>query len=73
VAQDRLRISVEDTGVGLQAGWSEAGARGIGVAAMRARLRLMYGDRHSLEIGPGADRGTRAVLAIPVAGEMDKG
>jgi sensor histidine kinase YesM len=61
---DRLRAQVLDTGVGLRAGF-EAGA-GTGLANLRERLRLQYGERASLLLGTVSPRGTVAEILAPL-------
>lgn len=61
--QDKLcRITVEDDGVGLRAGGS---GLGTGLAALRERLRLAFGDAASLELFEVQPHGVRAELVIP--------
>ena len=60
----RLAITVADTGAGLG---SAAPGQGIGLANIRERLALLYGDRASLELEENAPRGFRARLTLPAA------
>ncbi|MGI9592312.1 MAG: sensor histidine kinase, partial [Myxococcota bacterium] len=52
-----LRLRVEDDGPGLEA--SGHAGTGTALADLRDRLELLYGDRASLSVGPGAERGCR--------------
>lgn len=65
-----LTIDVENTGAPLPPREAPApGTAGTGLANTRARLRLTYGERASLEIGPhGA--ATRARLVVPAELEV---
>ena len=63
VDREGLVLVVEDTGRGLVD--AEDGT-GFGLANIRARLRLQYGDRASLELSPNRPRGTRAMLRVPI-------
>ena len=60
---ERLVITVRDTGAGLGHG---APGQGIGLANVRQRLGLLYGERASLELEENAPRGFIARLALPV-------
>ena len=60
---EMLEITVTDDGPGIAAGAADAG--GHGLANTRERLRTLYGDRASLEVGPGPGGGTIARLRIP--------
>ena len=60
---DRLYVSVADTGVGLTA----AGGSGMGLANLRIRLRGLYGDRAALLLQPNAPRGLAATIALPAS------
>ena len=44
-----------------------AGARGIGLANLRARLAALHGERGSLALGARAEGGVRAELRVPCA------
>jgi len=58
----RLAITVADTGAGLE---GTAPGQGIGLANIRERLALLYGDRASLELEENFPRGFRARLLLP--------
>jgi chemotaxis protein histidine kinase CheA len=58
---DTLRLSVIDTG----SGFSATPATGVGLANIRERLHLLFGDRARLEITDNAP-GTRASLTLPL-------
>lgn len=59
---DRCRISVRDTGVGLQ---SPNRGLGTGLAALRERLQLVFGDRAVLRVSAQSPRGVLAELDFP--------
>jgi sensor histidine kinase YesM len=59
-----LLVRVADNGVGLDATVSSAG-RGIGLANVRDRLAILYGDDDRLRLIGGAESGTVAELRIP--------
>jgi signal transduction histidine kinase len=54
-------IEVADTG----AGFAQATRGGLGLANLRERLKLLYGERASLAIADNAPCGTRVSIAIP--------
>jgi sensor histidine kinase YesM len=60
---DRVEIDVADTGAGLDG--SAVPGTGIGLANIRERLSLLYGERASLELAQNDPRGFRARLSIP--------
>jgi signal transduction histidine kinase len=67
---DVLEITVTDDGVGID---PEAPVPpGHGIDNTRERLRALYGDRASLEVVKGAERGTIAILRVPYQ-EMNDG
>ncbi|MGZ5040625.1 MAG: sensor histidine kinase [Usitatibacter sp.] len=57
-----LRITVADTGAGLQAGREGSG---MGLANLRERLALLYGDKARFTLEPDSPRGVVCVLSIP--------
>jgi signal transduction histidine kinase len=66
--ETRLRLRVEDDGIGMQAAWPRNGS-GIGLSATRERLRQLYGHRQRLEISPGAEAGTVVTIELPLQRE----
>jgi len=65
VEGDRLRITVEDDGVGVPAGWSRAGAPGVGLANTAGRLQRMYGRDHRFDVRPRAGGGVAVAIELP--------
>ncbi|MBL8177940.1 MAG: histidine kinase [Bryobacterales bacterium] len=59
----RLHLEVSDNGAGLASG---AVKEGIGISNTRARLRQIYGERHTLELLAPSGGGFAARLEIPV-------
>ena len=57
-----LHIEVRDSGIGLRG--SSGG--GLGLATVRARLRIAFGNRFSLIVEPGDSNGVRASIIIPI-------
>jgi hypothetical protein len=60
----RCLVRVDDTGVGLPP-QPARGASGSGLATLRERLGLLFGDAASLRIGARAPHGVRAELEFP--------
>lgn len=58
----RCVVQVRDTGVGLRAG---SGGLGTGLATLRERLRLVFGDEAHLDVSEQSPRGVRACLDLP--------
>ena len=60
----RVEVRVQDDGPGLSAGssWED---EGIGLANTRARLRQLYGEDATLEIGNGDDQGAIVTMKFP--------
>lgn len=67
VADGRLRISVEDDGVGLPVGWHDGVQEGTGLTNTRRRLATRYGSAHRFDLRPGSAGGVNAVIDIPAA------
>jgi len=59
------RIDVEDTGVGLPAGWSIDSCGGTGLRNLSSRLSAEFGDRASIDVQPGHGGGVRATVRLP--------
>lgn len=61
----RLRLSVEDDGVGL-AEAKDQPATGIGLANLRARLEALYGSQQKVEMVPRLEGGVAVHVEIPL-------
>lgn len=61
----RLRLVVEDDGVGVTDSPSPNAGTGIGLGGLRSRLAHLYGDDHRLEVAPRQPTGTRVTIEIP--------
>ncbi len=64
-SNDLLRITVADTGLGLNENPATAG-NGAGLANVRERLRSMYGTSARLQLSPNTPEGVIATLQIPL-------
>lgn len=60
-ASGRLRVRVQDDGLGLR----QAAGAGVGLRNLREQLQARYGGRASFSLHGGASGGSEAVLAIP--------
>jgi hypothetical protein len=60
-----LQVQIHNTGSALREGWRE----GIGIANCRERLRLLYGDRASIEVANHGAGGVVASVYLPGANE----
>jgi LytS/YehU family sensor histidine kinase len=58
---EALLIAVHDDGSGLPA----SPRHGVGLANARERLRQLYGEAHSFELGGAPGAGTRVTLRLP--------
>ena len=63
--QGRLRLSVADSGVGLQAQPSTRGTQ-FGLAQVRERLATLYGDQASLGLQARPEGGTLVLIELPL-------
>ena len=64
IADRLLVIEVEDDGVGMEGGWR--GGTGIGMANVRERLQVLYGDAARIEVISQQGHGTLVRLVLPV-------
>ncbi|HEY1502610.1 MAG TPA: histidine kinase [Acidobacteriaceae bacterium] len=62
----RVRMSVVNSGIGLQLGKEEPGHRGVGLTNVRDRLRLHYGDRGSLSVREVGTGRVNVTIALPL-------
>lgn len=65
---DLLRVRVRDTGLGV-GNAPKSNGEGVGLRNVRDRLGMLYGDRASLTLTPGEERGTDACLTLPLVME----
>ena len=63
-ADDKLLVSVDDTGVGL--GTAGTAGTGAGIQNVRARLQSLFGSAARLVLEPHMPRGTHAAIEVPL-------
>lgn len=63
VVHGKLKLTVADTGLGF--GRAATAGTGVGLANVRERLQLLYGNKASLVIAENPGGGTRATIAVP--------
>ncbi|HAT32931.1 MAG TPA: sensor histidine kinase [Janthinobacterium sp.] len=63
VAQNKLRVSVTDDGLGFGAVPSDG--TGLGLPTIRERLKLLHGEQANLTIVPNLPNGVRATIEVP--------
>lgn len=64
-ASGRLRLTVEDDGAGLPAGWTLSSAQGVGLRMSAARLEQRYGNASAFSVTPRPGGGTIATIEVP--------
>jgi two-component system, LytTR family, sensor kinase len=62
----RVRMSVVNTGDGLHVGRAEPARRGVGLANVRDRLRLHYGERGALSVREVGSGRVNVTIALPL-------
>jgi LytS/YehU family sensor histidine kinase len=71
IVDGRLAVKVADTGLGF--GRADTAGTGIGLANIRERLKLLYGDRASMVVADNAPSGTIVTLTMPYQAQPREG
>jgi signal transduction histidine kinase len=71
IVHGRLAVTVADTGLGF--GRADTAGTGIGLANIRERLKLLYGDRASMVVADNVPSGTSVTLTVPYQAQMGEG
>ena len=71
IVHGNLAVTVADTGLGF--GRAETAGTGIGLANIRDRLKLLYGDRASMTVADNSPSGTVVTLTVPYQAQMREG
>jgi two-component system LytT family sensor kinase len=65
VLDGRIRIDVEDDGVGLPEGWTMTASRGTGLRNLASRLAAEFGDQAALAVSARQSGGVLASITLP--------
>ena len=65
VRDGRIRIDVEDDGVGLPEGWTMTASRGTGLRNLASRLAAEFGDQAALAVSARQSGGVLASITLP--------
>ncbi len=71
IVDGRLAVTVADTGLGF--GKADTAGTGIGLANIRERLKLLYGDKASMVVADNRPSGTLVTLTVPYQAQMRAG
>jgi hypothetical protein len=71
IVHGNLTVTVADTGLGF--GRAATAGTGIGLANIRERLKLLYGDRASMVVADNSPSGTVVTLTVPYQAQMREG
>jgi LytS/YehU family sensor histidine kinase len=71
IVDGRLAVSVADTGLGF--GLADTAGTGVGLANIRERLKLLYGDRASVVVTDNEPSGTVVTLTVPYQAQVREG
>jgi signal transduction histidine kinase len=71
IVHGRLAVTVADTGLGF--GRADTAGTGIGLANIRERLKLLYGDKASMIVADNQPSGTVVILTVPYQAQPREG
>jgi hypothetical protein len=71
IVHGRLAVTVADTGLGF--GRADTAGTGIGLANIRERLKLLYGDKASMVVADNLPSGTIVTLTVPYQAQPREG
>jgi len=71
IVHGRLAVTVADTGLGF--GRADTAGTGIGLANIRERLKLLYGDKASMVVADNLPSGTIVTLTVPYQAQAREG
>lgn len=62
---ERLRIIIEDNGIGLSEAWNAEQSAGIGIRNVQTRIRMYCGEAYGAELFNREEGGVRVVIRLP--------
>ncbi|HEY9068147.1 MAG TPA: histidine kinase, partial [Burkholderiaceae bacterium] len=71
IVHGKLQVTVADTGVGFGNGGTSG--TGVGLANIRERLKLLYGNKASMTIGENQPSGTVVTITVPYQAQAHEG
>ncbi len=71
IVHGKLAVTVADTGLGF--GKAATAGTGVGLANIRERLQLLYGNRASMTIGENTPSGTIVTITVPYQAQAREG
>ena len=71
IVHGNLAVTIADTGLGF--GQAETAGTGIGLANIRERLKLLYGDRAGVTVADNSPSGTIVTLTVPYSAQARPG
>jgi signal transduction histidine kinase len=71
IVHGKLAVTVADTGLGF--GKAATAGTGVGLANIRERIKLLYGDRASMTVGDNTPSGTIVTLTVPYQAQPQEG
>jgi len=71
ILDGRLAVTVADTGLGF--GLADTAGTGVGLANIRERLKLLYGERASMAVTDNEPTGTVVTLTVPYQAQVREG
>jgi LytS/YehU family sensor histidine kinase len=71
IVHGNLAVTVADTGLGF--GRADTAGTGIGLANIRERLKLLYGDKASMVVADNLPSGTIVTLTVPYQAQTREG
>ena len=67
----KLAVTVADTGLGF--GKAATAGTGVGLANIRERIKLLYGDKASMTVADNTPSGTIVTLTVPYQAQPQEG
>ena len=73
IRHGKLCVTVSDTGLGFGSASPETAGTGVGLANIRERLQLLYGNKASMVVAENAPSGTLVTLTVPYQAQAREG